>query len=139
MRITWRWSYKARDISLNGIIEGIDLRDAVSRILTQDVGEGRLFGQVHGISVDILLQAPGNFERTLVISEKGFVLEVHAMPEMYVVREDRLLVLRQTRYIHQLRAGNEHPHDVCAYARDVAEMHSMIDKHWPDADFSAVS
>lgn len=58
--------------------------------------------------------------------------------EMYVVQEGSLFVLRQTRYREQLDQGREHPHDSCAIARSVAEMHSMVDKHWPDADYSQV-
>lgn len=57
---------------------------------------------------------------------------------MYVVKEGWLYVLRQKRYRAMLLAGREHPHDTCAYARSVAEMHEMIDKHWPDADYSLV-
>lgn len=58
---------------------------------------------------------------------------------MYVAKEKGMVVLRQERFRKQLEQGNEHPHDVCAIARDVAEMHTMIDKHWPDADYSAVA
>jgi hypothetical protein len=55
---------------------------------------------------------------------------------MYARREGEFVVLRQERYRAQLANNNEHPHDVCAIARTVDELHSMCDKHWPDADYS---
>lgn len=60
--------------------------------------------------------------------------------QMYVTKSKScyLLELRQVRYKATYQAGKEHPHDLCAIAHDVAEMHSMIDKHWPDADYSEV-
>ncbi|WP_321935343.1 hypothetical protein [Paraburkholderia sp. J8-2] len=64
---------------------------------------------------------------------------VPSSASMYVVKEGGLFVLRQKRFQQQLAQGKEHPHDVCAYARSVDEMHSMIDAHWPNADYSAVS
>jgi hypothetical protein len=139
MKATWSWHFNTATADLSGTIEGVDLRDAVSRILTQDTGDGRLFGEVHAVPVDVLMQAPGNASRTLTIAQDGFTLDVEAVPDMYVAKEDGMVVLRQSRFRDQLSAGKEHPHDVCAVARDVAEMHSMVDKHWPDADYSAVS
>lgn len=59
--------------------------------------------------------------------------------KMYVAQEGDLFVLRQERFRAQLAKGQEHPHDQCAVARSVEEMHSMADKHWPGADYSAVS
>lgn len=58
---------------------------------------------------------------------------------MYVVYEHGFYVLRQTRFRAQLQAGDEHPHDVCAYARSIEEMRSMIDTHFPNTDYSAVT
>lgn len=60
------------------------------------------------------------------------------MSEMYVIQKGSMLELRQTRFREQLNAGIEHPHDVCAVARSVEEMRGMVDKHWPDIDYSAV-
>ena len=51
---------------------------------------------------------------------------------MYVGRDGTLYVLRQERYRKQLDAGKEHPHDVCAVARSLAELKAMCEKHWPD-------
>ena len=56
---------------------------------------------------------------------------------MYVAKEG-IYVLRQTRFKEMLAAGKEHPHDVCAYARSVEEMHQMVDKHFDSIDYSAV-
>lgn len=60
------------------------------------------------------------------------------MAEMYVIKGKSLYELRQARFRAQLQLGAEHPHDVCAFARSVEEMHRMADKHWPDANYSAV-
>ncbi len=60
------------------------------------------------------------------------------MAEMYVTKEHGTYYLRQTRFKQLLEQGQEHPHDVCAVATSVAQMHQMIDKHWPNADYSAV-
>lgn len=60
------------------------------------------------------------------------------MPDMYVIQKGSMLELRQTRFREQLNAGVEHPHDLCAVARSVDEMHSIADKRWLDIDYSAV-
>lgn len=60
------------------------------------------------------------------------------MAEMYVIKNGEFYELRQERFRAGLEAGKEHPHDVCALARSVQEMHDMADKHWPDIDYSRV-
>lgn len=61
------------------------------------------------------------------------------MKSMYVANHNGSFVLRQERFREQLAAGREHPHDICAYASSVEQMHSMVDKHWPNQiDYSAV-
>lgn len=61
------------------------------------------------------------------------------MASMYVVKEQNLYVLRQTRFKAALASGSEHPHDVCAYAHSVPEMHNMVDHRWPNSiDYSHV-
>lgn len=136
---TWQWTFENAQGKVTGNVEGVDLRDALSRVLTQDTGGNRLFGQVHNVPVDVLRLAPGNNDPQLTIEQDGFRIDIKRQPEMYVVREGNLLVLRQQRFRAQLANGQEHPHDICALAHTVTEMHSMIDKHWPDADFSAVA
>ena len=60
-------------------------------------------------------------------------------PAMYARREPSgLVALRQTRHAAQLAVGKEHPHDVCAVARDLAELRAMCAPYWPDADYSAL-
>lgn len=54
---------------------------------------------------------------------------------MYVVKEGAFYVLRQLRFLGRTK---EHPHDICAVARSLQEMHEMADKHWPDIDYSRV-
>jgi len=52
---------------------------------------------------------------------------------MYVIKSGDFYELRQTRFI-----GMNHPWDVCAVARSVEEMHSMVDKLWNTIDWSRV-
>lgn len=59
------------------------------------------------------------------------------MSTMYVKQEDNgFVTLRQTRYADRLAKGKEHPHDVCAVARNVEELKNMCEKHWPDVDYA---
>lgn len=61
------------------------------------------------------------------------------MKSMYVANQHGSFVLRQERYRAQLAAGDEHPHDICAFASSVKQMHSMVDHLWPgQIDYSAV-
>ena len=56
--------------------------------------------------------------------------------EMYVRMEPNgLVTLRQEKFRAQLQHGREHPHDVCAVARNRAELKSMCHKYWPDVDY----
>lgn len=56
--------------------------------------------------------------------------------KMYVAKRGSLYELRQMRFIDR---NTEHPHDVCAIAHTVEEMHSMVDKYWPaEIDYSRV-
>lgn len=54
---------------------------------------------------------------------------------MYVIKEGNFYVMRQKRF---KGLNPEHPHDACAYAVSVQQMHEMCDKYWPNADYSAV-
>jgi hypothetical protein len=57
----------------------------------------------------------------------------------YVIQEKNLFVLRQKRFADALKAGKEHPHDVCAYAHSLDEMKDMVAKYFTgDVDYSAV-
>jgi hypothetical protein len=48
------------------------------------------------------------------------------MTTYYLTRDAHGFVeLRQTRYREQYQAGREHPHDVCAVARNKNEMRQM--------------
>lgn len=46
--------------------------------------------------------------------------------EYYVEHAGNFVHLRQTRFKAQFVAGHEHPHDVCAVARNVEELRSMV-------------
>ena len=43
----------------------------------------------------------------------------------YVRKEGFLQVLRQARFVDNLKKGHEHPHDVMAYAHNIKEMKGM--------------
>jgi len=60
------------------------------------------------------------------------------MAEMYVIKSGELYELRQERFRAGFEAGKEHPHDVCAVARSVQEMHEMTDKYFAGIDYSRV-
>lgn len=52
------------------------------------------------------------------------------MSEYYITKTKfNMLELRQVRFAEALKNGNEHPHDVCAIARDEKEMRSMVEKY----------
>jgi hypothetical protein len=61
----------------------------------------------------------------------------------YVVEKDGMLELRQTRFKETFYdKGLNHPHDVCAVARNVDELKGMV-QHWPnslkgDIDFTTI-
>jgi hypothetical protein len=44
----------------------------------------------------------------------------------YVEHTANFVQLRQMRYKAQFDSGREHPHDVCAIARDVEELRGMV-------------
>jgi hypothetical protein len=46
--------------------------------------------------------------------------------EYYVANAGDFVYLRQTRYKAQFAAGDEHPHDVCAIARNTDELRTMV-------------
>jgi hypothetical protein len=53
---------------------------------------------------------------------------------MYIKQESNgMWTLRQERFLSLLEKGKEHPHDVCAIARDYEELKAMCEKHWPAA------
>lgn len=46
--------------------------------------------------------------------------------EYYVEHAGNFVYLRQSRYKAQFNAGHEHPHDVCAIARNTEELRGMV-------------
>lgn len=80
-------------------------------------------------------------EMTLAIFDGKPYLKELDVPDnegMYVIERNSLYEMRQVRYRDSLALGREHPHDLCAAARSIEEMRSMVDKWWPDTDYSAV-
>lgn len=67
-------------------------------------------------------------------------LDVPDKEPMYITRSQsgQTYEMRQMRYKDLLTSGREHPHDLCAVSVSIEQMHTMIDKWWPDADYSAV-
>jgi len=65
--VTWAWEIRS-DKGLNsGTVCAMDPRDALSRMLTSPLSDGRLLGEAHQVPVDVLAEAPGNFEQRLRI------------------------------------------------------------------------
>lgn len=70
-RAPWVWSVTSKKGTLAGAFFGeviaIDPRDALSRALTSDAGNGQFVATVCGIPIDVIAEAPGNFDTTLDI------------------------------------------------------------------------
>lgn len=67
----WVWSVTGKPGKIFGVFFGevaaIDPRDALSRALTSDAGNGQFVGQVCNVPVETIDKAPGNFDTTLDI------------------------------------------------------------------------
>lgn len=72
----WTWKFEGRKGRLKGRVLAMDPRDALSRMLTAETPAGRLFGDEHGIPVDVLIAAPGNADTTLEVAGDGFVIQL---------------------------------------------------------------
>lgn len=75
-KVYWKWKFSKGDFSQIGLIEAVDIRDAVSRIMTASTPEGKLFGELHNVPLEVLDKAPGNYDKSLVIETMGFNLVV---------------------------------------------------------------
>lgn len=65
------------------------------------------------------------YRTTLRYDSDPFLENIDKNSEYYVTSENGLYVLRQKRFMDNLKKGKEHPHDVMAYARTPEEMGSM--------------
>lgn len=72
----WTWKFDGRKGRFSGRVLALDPRDALSCMLTSETPSGRLFGDEHGISVDVLAAAPGNADTTLEVAGDGFVIQL---------------------------------------------------------------
>lgn len=138
----WFWAFTGPNGSHGGTVVAIDMRDALVKGLTSDVA-GSMFAVVHNVPGDVVDSLPGNHQAKFEITGPwGSLLGVRAQAEasMYAAHDaNGLYTLRQARYRSRLLAGSEHPHDVCAVATSAKQLHEMTVKHWPDADFTAIS
>jgi len=76
----WFWSFKRDDgTHSDGFMAGKDLRDAVSRVLVSEVPGGQLFGDHYRVPIDVLDEAPGNRQTSLLITRPGMTLEFHSL------------------------------------------------------------
>ena len=80
MKKLWQWSYTGPKGAFHGEVLSVDPRDALSRTLTADTETGLLFGEMHGIPLDVLADAPGNADDRLEIIRDGFTLNLWQMP-----------------------------------------------------------
>ncbi len=74
---TWDWSFKKSEEAVRGYVQAVDLRDAVSRIMTSELPSGELFGQKHQVPIDFLQDAPGNVGPHLEIERGGISLRLN--------------------------------------------------------------
>lgn len=70
----WLWQLTGPNGPLQGYVEAIDPRDALSRALTSKTSAGRLLGQENLIPVDVLDGAPGNADTKYEVSGEGFTI-----------------------------------------------------------------
>jgi hypothetical protein len=76
----WHWNLKNKFGRFSGYIDGIDPRDAVSRVLTQTIAcSDRLFGEKYEVSIDFIRRAPGNFDTKFEVEEDGCTLCVQRL------------------------------------------------------------
>lgn len=76
----WFWKFRSDAGARHaGFIIGRDLRDAVSRVLTSTLPNGQLFGEAYQVPIDVLDEAPGNRQSTLVLERPGLRLEFHSL------------------------------------------------------------
>lgn len=68
----WAWMFFGPTSQCNGYVQAVDARDALSRALTSETSSGRLFGDEHGIPVDVLHNAPGNTDTAYDLEGEGF-------------------------------------------------------------------
>ncbi len=76
MKALWNWELTGAGVAETGVVEAVDLRDALSRMMTSDHASGKLLGEAHGISVDILRDAPMNDETALEVTSGPFVITI---------------------------------------------------------------
>lgn len=80
MKTLWRWQVSSIKGVSDGFLLARDLRDAVSRALTNQATATELVGQMHGIPVDVLNEAPGNAD-----------LSYHARGDNYSASVNRVI------------------------------------------------
>lgn len=74
-------------------------------------------------------QCGADVSTVTTLDNEGVQTSVEAPDYTYYLRRDTasgMLELRQIRFREQLNAGTSHPHDICAYAHDKAEMRHMV-------------
>ena len=55
------WTFANKFGRFSGYLNAVDLRDCVSRIMTQDIAfSTKLFGEEYEIPIDVIQAAPGN-------------------------------------------------------------------------------
>ena len=76
MKDVWFWSIEGGFGKREGRVQAIDPRDAVSRALTSEMGDGRLIGEALGVPLTFVAAAPGNASTAFRHEEDGVVLTV---------------------------------------------------------------
>lgn len=78
----WAWSLVSAIGTAQGSVLGVDPRDALSRMLTSQAEGCRLLGEVHGIPVDVIDEAPGNADTVLEIRRDTFSIRLEVVAPM---------------------------------------------------------
>lgn len=76
----WFWSFKRDDgLQQAGCMVAQDLREAVCNVLVSTLPNGNLFASEYRVPIDVLDEAPGNRQTSLVITRPGMTLEFHSL------------------------------------------------------------
>ncbi|MBK3780083.1 hypothetical protein G3A43_07420 [Paraburkholderia aspalathi] len=75
------WQFSNKFGRFSGYLDAVDPRDAVSRVMTQDIARtGMLFGQEYSVPLEVIDAAPGN----------AGCLVYHTVQRDYSIRVQRL-------------------------------------------------
>lgn len=89
MKIQYTCQFKSAEVSLITTVKAVDMRDAVTRFFTSDIG--MLLAKSYSISVDLLQEVHANLAVHFILEQDGWVLHVDMV--IAAPASNRILVL----------------------------------------------